>query len=130
MSLISKVCVMFLVWTVGGLGLYLGAAVYWYTKGFLLDPMNRGWGSEFLGECVEEMYACLGLPDPNTILRSISVPSESKGLKGNLESILCWLINGLVWPVTVSAVMTGFGNTYRRYKDEYDRGIRIRKEPS
>lgn len=130
MSLISKICVLFLMWTIIGTGLYFGGIVYWYTRGFMLDPYRKGFGVEYMKECVTEMYACLGLPDPYTRPFITVKRSDRNTVAYKVESILLWFTNGMAWPLTVSCAVKGFGSTYRRYKDEYDRGIRVRKEPS
>ena len=130
MSLISKICVLFLGWTIIGTGLYFGCIVYWYTRGFELDPYRKGFGAEYMKECVTEMYACLGAPDPYAQPFMTVERPDRKTVAYKIESTVLWLINGMIWPITVSCVVKGFGSTYRRYKDEYDRGIRTRKEPS
>lgn len=130
MSLISKICLMFLMWTIIGTGLYLGSAIYWYARGFELDPYRKGFGADYMKECVTEMYACLGLPDPYAQPFMTVERSDRKTVAYKIKFTLKWLLNGMLWPITVSCVVKGFGSTYRRYKDEYDRGIRTRKEPS
>lgn len=130
MSLISKICVLFLVWTVCGAAAYFGSLIYWYTKGHELDPMRKELHQEFMREGIKEMYACYGLPDPY-VHEVITVErSNPKSIGYKIESLVLWMINGMVWPMTVSAAVSGFRKTYYRYKDEYDRGIRVRKEPS
>lgn len=130
MSLISKICVLFLVWTVCGAAAYSGSVIYWYAKGHELDPMRKGFHQEFMREGVKEMYACYGLPDPYAHEVITVERSNPKSVGYKIESLVLWMINGMVWPMTVSAAVSGFRKTYYRYKDEYDRGIRVRKEPS
>ena len=130
MSLISKICVLFLMRTIIGTGLYIGSVVYWYARGYNLDPYRKEFHVEYMKECVTEMYACLGLPDPYTQPFMTVERTDRKTVTYKIESTLRWLLNGMVWPITVSCVVEGFGGTYKRYKDEYDRGIRVRKEPS
>lgn len=130
MSLISKICVIFLIWTVAGAVMYFGTVMYWHIRGCELDPMRKEFRQEFLRECIKEMYACMGLPDPY-VHEVISVKrSDPKTVGYKIESLVLWMLNGMVWPITVSCAASGFRRTYVRYKDEYDRGIRVRKEPS
>ena len=128
MSLISKICLVFLGWIIVGLLLYIGSAFYWFVRGFFLDPYNKGFGREFASDCIEAMYESVGIKYVPKEERCEFEDHETR--EGFAESVTQWAINGMLWPVTTAAVMTGFGNTYKRYKDEYDRGIRTRKEPS
>ena len=128
MSLISKICVMFLVWTIGGTLAYVGCGFFWIIRGLALDIYRKDFGREYGSECCRAMYEYLGVPYSFDKDGRDMIKPERKESK--LESAIGWLGNGMIWPITVPAITAGFGATYRKYKDEYDRGIRVRKEPS
>ena len=124
MSLISKLCVMLLAWTIGGIVLNFGVLLHYELKVKKVFPRDDETLCEYRIDSWKECYSLLGMNyDKKEHF------TEAAGRESNiLEGIAYNSFVGMVWPITVILLSRAFGNTYRRYKDEYDRGIRVRKE--
>ena len=126
MSLISKLCVTFLIWTITGIVLDFGVMLHYEMKVRKLFPHDDETLCKYKIDSWKKCYSLLGMDYGKKELFS-----EETGSKANiLEDIAYGSFVGMIWPITVTLLSRGFGDTYLRYKDEYDRGIRVRKEPS
>lgn len=123
-----KIIVMLLFWEI------TGAAVYWiYMGSFLrkvkkLDPKN----DELFYELIDVMS--FGLLDAkkhdgeNDADRDKRILGQSEQIAG--ESLLAnHLKNYFMWPKSMAGLIAFTEQAYETMKSEYDRGIRVRKEP-
>ena len=126
MSIISKICVLFLMWMAIGIAVTVFFTLRILFKATMLDPDNA---SNLADEVVE--IALNSVP----ILRGIKTKGKSNkdfneeinrrtGSTG-FERLICGLIE---WPSMIAVVIPRFDAAYEQIKDEYDRGLRVRKE--
>jgi len=126
MSLISRICLGFIIWTVGGALLYMLAVAYHVSKCRHLDPSNEEILDEYEELAMDEAFRKTGVPQKPGSGRRRD-PDEAKV---DLYFIAAMAMAGMVWPLMLWLVNTGYPIAYQKLKDEYDRGIRVRKEPS
>lgn len=119
MGLISKICVLFLSWLIFGVVGYAGMAFYYVAKVHLLDAGSRSIAGEYM----------------DTVLANLADGYDeeiSRAVKGTIldNDFVVWFLIGLMWPTVISLGQPVYKAVYETFKDEYNRGIRIRKEPS
>jgi len=126
MSLISKICLGFIIWTVCGAVAYMIAVAYHQSKCRFLDPGNEKVADEYAELAMDEAFRKSGLPQKPGFGRR----RDPDDAKVDLYFIGAMVMAGMVWPLMLWLVNTGYPIAYQKLKDEYDRGIRVRKEPS
>lgn len=125
MSLVSKICIGFILWTVIGAVLYMVSIMYYSLKGQLLDPHNKEFSDEYSNLAMDYGFAATGIPQrPRRLARRRS----DKDAKIDLEFFGAMAMAGITWPLMLYLVHSGYPKAYKQLKDEYDRGIRTRKE--
>ena len=117
MSLISKICVMFLVWMGIGAVSLISYMMYMFTKVALLDVEREGLPKEALNLA----WGAYIDADPDK--------SDTEETSGR-DAFASLLRLSLKWPAALAMAVRDLNAAYAQIKDEYDRGIRVRKEPS
>ncbi len=117
MSLITQICVMFLAWMLIGATSLIGYLVYIFTKVMLLD-IER---TELPKEVLNLAWGSYKNADPDK-----TDTDESSGK----EAFASLLRLSLKWPASLAVAVKDLSAAYEQIKDEYDRGIRTKKEPS
>lgn len=120
MNPVSKICVLFLGWLVIGFVAYVVMMIWCMIKVAMLDP-----------EVAEENFLeWLSLASHGFISRD----DTDEDMKNKVESAtgLPFIVNVFLdivkWSRTIANVHAMMREAYNAMKDEYDRGIRIRKE--
>lgn len=127
MSLISKICVVFLGWVMIGALISVIRLLIIFVKLQMLDPSN----DELVDDFLERV--CGSLPVVNEIrfkgksAKDVNNQMNKKFGGNNFTRLMEFVID---WPRSLAIVIPPFEEMLRCYKDEYDRGIRVRKESS
>lgn len=127
MSLISKIYVVFLGWIIVGMiisVIRIGAII---VRLQLLDPDNESLIDDFLERVCGSMPIINDIRFKGKSAKKVDDQLDSKFGGNRFTRLTKFLVD---WPRSLAMVIPPFEETLQCYKDEYDRGIRVRKEPS
>jgi len=127
MSLISKICVVFLGWIIIGMivsVIRIGAIM---VRLQLLDPDNESLIDDFLERVCRSMPIMNDMRFKGKSTKEVDDQLDSKFGGNRFTRLMEFLVD---WPRSLAMVIPPFEEVLHLYKDEYDRGIRVRKEPS
>jgi len=127
MSLISKLCVLFLGWIIIGIivsVIRIGAIMI---RLQLLDPDNESLIDDFLERVCGSMPIINDMRFKGRSTKEVNDQISSKFGGNRFTRLMEFLVD---WPRSLAMVIPPFEETLQLYKDEYNRGIRVRKEPS
>ena len=122
MSLISKLCVLFLGWTIVGIGLNYATLLIYQFRAYMLDPYNNEMHETYSYDSWSEAFASVGGHYEK------SDCENRKERRSALEDFVLVAILGILWPMSVAALSRAFGSTYTRFRNEYEQGIRVKQE--
>lgn len=127
MSLISKLCVLFLGWIIIGMiisVIRIGAIMI---RLQLLDPDNESLIDDFLERVCGSMPIINDIRFKGKTTKEVDDQIGSKFGGNRFTRLMEFLVD---WPRSLAMVIPPFEEVLQLYKDEYNRGIRTRKEPS
>lgn len=127
MSLISKACLVFLGWMTIGLIISVIRISVIMVKLQMLDPDNESLIDDFLERVCGSMPIINDIRFKDKTTKEVEDQIETKFGGNRFTRLMEYLID---WPRSLAMVVPPFEETLRLYKDEYDHGIRTRKEPS
>lgn len=127
MSLISKICVLFLGWIIIGMIISVVRIGAIMIKLQLLDPDNESLIDDFLERVCGSMPIINDIRFKGKSTREVDDQISSKFGGNRFTRLMEFLVD---WPRSLATVIPPFEEVLQLYKDEYDRGIRTRKEPS
>ena len=127
MSLISKICVLFLVYLAMG---YIATWIVFaksYLKLYKIDPNNEELVDEMLEVACNLTPLLNGVEIKDKNQEEINDQFDQRLGSNQVTRLFKYLI---VWPKALAEVEPYLQEAERQIHDEYDRGIRTRKEPS
>jgi len=127
MSLLGKLCAVFLGWVVVGAIISVVRIMIIFVKLQMLDPYNESLVDDFLER------VCRPVPLINNVRfkgkSAKEVDDQMNDIFGG-NTFTRWIEFFIDWPRSLAIVIPPFEEMLQNYKDEYDRGIRVRNEPS
>lgn len=129
MSLISKICVLFLGWLMIGAIITTIRLTIIMVKLQMLDPDNETLIDDFLERVCGSMPIINDIRFKGKSTKEVEDQVKAKFGGSRFTRLMEFLVD---WPRSLAIVVTPFEEALQMYKAEYNRGIRIRKkkEPS